>query len=805
MRIRPNICDQALVDRCLSGELSEAEVQEFESHLADCKYCRQQLEEQTALAEEWDELRVSLRDHAESDFLATSRVPHDELEACRRLLGPTDDPRMMGRIGTYEVTGLLGRGGMGVVFKALDPALNRYVAIKMLAPMFLASGSSKQRFVREAQSAAAVVHEHVVGIHAISEWQGIPYLVMSYVRGESLQARLAQRGQLSVREVLRIGMQIASGLAAAHAQGLIHRDIKPANILLESDVDRVMITDFGLARAIDDLRITGTNTLLGTPEYMSPEQARDEILDYRTDLFSLGCVLYEASTGRSPFRSSTTYGAIRKVNEQSPPSVRSLVSDLPGWFAELIERLLRKDRDARYSSASEVATLLKQCLAHVEQPHLAPLPNSLLHSRGQRFSKPLFRRLVMIAPWIVTAVAGVWILLAQVGQPDPKAKGVVRANAAVEKPQAEPASNEEKKLPTEPPRVEQPAGKQAGPQPVAKAGNYVLKVRKADAIDQLRLAIKPARPEALFQGVLNGKGQQQKSSTSFQNAEQSSGGGTSTIVSSGGFSSSSGGSVTPGGQFVRPNLGVALEVESREKAIFELENLAAIDDQGKAVQWSGHSPFNFYDPEFEKTTRGALLAYFQEENGTDHLKSLTGDLKVTPGRVLEVEFPGGKSGTKKSGEHSFTLKNVQKTGQGIQVSLALPQLSKPRGNMLGNPELMLKAMLAQQGAAEVMLQDSEGILHYPKASGGGNAGGSSSGGGFSSGNSVVDGNGFGGNVSNPPGNQNVQSSSESSFIFAPLPAGREIESVIVRAIERTGKSQSYPFKLDLIPIPYPSE
>lgn len=797
MGIRANICDPSIVHRFLSGELADHEVDELEVHLANCESCRRQLDEQTAFAEEWDELRVSLKDSGNSSVLANTGSHPDGLEACRSLLGPTDDPRMMGRIGTYEVTGLLGRGGMGIVFKALDPALNRYVAIKMLAPMFMASGSSKQRFVREAQSAAAVVHEHVVGIHAISEWQGIPYLVMSYVRGESLQTRLAARGQLSLREVLRIGMQVASGLAAAHAQGLIHRDIKPANILLESDVDRVMITDFGLARAIDDLRITGTNTLLGTPEYMSPEQARDEILDFRTDLFSLGCVLYEASTGRSPFRSSTSYGAIRKVNEQSPRSVRSLVPDLPEWFANVIDRLLQKKRDARFSSASEVAALLKQCLAYLEHPHLAPLPKSLLHSRSQLFSSPLLRRIVMIAPLIVTALVSSWVFLAQIGQPESDVKQNNKNAGQQQKAQNTPE--------------EQPAGKPAVTQPVTKAGQYVLKVRKADAIDQLRLAIKPAKPEDMFQDVMNGKGQQQKSTNSFQKSERSSGGGTNTIVSSSGFSSSSssfsGGRVTTGGKMMRPNLGVVFEVQTREKAIFELENLKATDDQGKAVEWMGHSPFNFYDPEFEKNTRGALLAYFQEEHGTDRLTSVTGDLKVTPGRVLEVEFLGGRAVTKKSGEHSFTLKDVQKNEGGIQVSLALPQLSKPRGNMFGNPEAMLKSMLAQQGAIEVMIEDSEGVIHYPNGSGGGSAGGSSSGGGFSNGNGVANdnaGNGHGLN-SAIPGNTNLHSNSESSFIFAPMPDVREIKSIIVRAKEQTGKPQSYPFKLDLIPIPYSSE
>ncbi len=261
MKLKHTHCDMEFLARFLRGELSDVEIQDLETHLSACSGCRSRLEESTASANEWHALRDSLSDMQSSDGTSGQ----EDLTSLQRLLGPTDDPRMMGRIGTYEIVGLLGRGGMGVVFKAFDPSLNRYVAIKMLAPMLIPSAVFKQRFLREAQSAAAVVHDNVVGIHAISEWQGNPYLVMTFVRGQSLQSRLQHRGHLSLREVLRIGLQISAGLEAAHAQGLIHRDIKPANILLESDVDRVMITDFGIAKAIDDLRFTGTNTLLGTP------------------------------------------------------------------------------------------------------------------------------------------------------------------------------------------------------------------------------------------------------------------------------------------------------------------------------------------------------------------------------------------------------------------------------------------------------------------------------------------------------------------------------------------------------------
>jgi serine/threonine protein kinase len=730
----------------------------------------------------------------------------EDLASLRRLLGPSDDPRMMGRIGTYEIVGLLGQGGMGVVFKAFDPSLNRYVAIKMLAPMLMPSVVFKQRFLREAQSAAAVVHDNVVGIHAISEWQRIPYLVMTFVRGQSLQSRLHDRGHLSLREALRIGLQISAGLEAAHAQGLIHRDIKPANILLESDVDRVMITDFGIAKAIDDLRFTGTNTLLGTPEYMSPEQARDEELDYRADLFSLGCVLYEASTGRSPFRSSTPYGAIRKVIDINPPSVCSVVPDLPAWFAEIVLRLLSKDKKSRFQSAAEVAALLKQCLAHLEQPKLVPFPKSFFQTERNPRSKTLFRRLVMVTPWIAFASLGTWLLLLQAGQP-----GLEEKSGNSSKQQI--ATSAQKQT-SEPPQSNVVIENDEQEDPItANAGKFVIKVTKTDAIDQMTLGMKPTTNPAanlLLEQLQNGS--VQNSSNSFQRNEQSFGGNGNASGSAGGFSGgfaggsgSTSGSVTSGrsGGLVRPNLAIALEVDSNDKGIFELENMKAVDDQGNSVQWMGPGAFNFYDSAFEKGRAGEMIAYFQEENDTEYL-TISGDLKVTPGRRIEVEFTNGEPATKKSGEHTFVLKDVQANDRGIHVTLALPQLVKKRGNQFGNAEAMMKSILEQQGAFEILIQDSEGVFHYPSASG--SAGGSSnaggSAGGFASGFSGGSAGGSAGNSGGKTFGQEAQSNSTQSYTFGGLSDGRKIGSVIVRATEKTGKPKSYPFKLQKVPVPY---
>ena len=329
--------------------------------------------------------RPVLQDWSAFAESSTDDGTHDgsgAVEQFRKLLGPTDDPHMLGRIGTYEIIGILGRGGMGVVFKGFDGALNRYVAIKMLLPHLAASGAARKRFAREAQAAAAVVHDHVMAIHSVAEWQGVPYLVMPYGRGVSLQKRLSDKGPLEVREILRIGMQTAAGLAAAHAQGLVHRDVKPANILLADDVERVTLTDFGLARAVDDASLTRIGVLAGTPQYMSPEQARAKAVDARSDLFSLGSVLYAMCTGRSPFRADSSYGVLRLITDDEPTPIREINPEIPEWLCGIVSRLMAKRPEERFSSASEVAELLESCLAHVQQPTAVALPSVVVKAKS---------------------------------------------------------------------------------------------------------------------------------------------------------------------------------------------------------------------------------------------------------------------------------------------------------------------------------------------------------------------------------------------------------------------------------------
>jgi|GEM_PF-3789503 len=361
--------DPEWIRMLVDGEASPARIAQIEEHLAACPKCRAQLEKESGGAALWELARKSLSMAvplgAENDASPGGSSPPDPMLS---LLDPSNNPEMLGALGAYEIAGVLGKGGMGVVLKAYDPSLGRYVAIKLLAPHLAANANARKRFAREAKAAAAVAHDHVIAIHGVSEFKGIPFLVMPLIRGESLQKRLRAEGQLPVEVILRIAMQTASGLAAAHSQGLIHRDVKPANILLGPGTERVTLTDFGLARAVDEVDLTVTGMLPGTPRYMSPEQARGEILDARTDLFSLGLVLYEMAAGQSPFRADSSYAVLRKISEAEPKPLAEFRTDLPEWLIQIISRLLAKNPLDRLASARDLERLLADGLAHLQAP-----------------------------------------------------------------------------------------------------------------------------------------------------------------------------------------------------------------------------------------------------------------------------------------------------------------------------------------------------------------------------------------------------------------------------------------------------
>ena len=382
----PESCREAArLQRMLEGTLPPDEQTTVAEHLEKCPACQMKYEElsastrlvpegsgkppgpgETALHEVMERL-AGERPPAASEGPASAAE-----EISLSFLSPSEHPGHLGRLGPYEIIEVIGQGGMGVVLKGRDPRLNRFVAVKVLAPQLAANAAARRRFTREARAAAAVSHNHVVTIHSVDEAAGFPYLVMEYVAGCSLADRLNRRGPLELRETLRIGLQVASGLAAAHAHGLIHRDIKPANILMEDSVERVKITDFGLARAVDDVQVTRSGQVCGTPEYMSPEQARGQTVDQRSDLFSLGCVLYAMCAGRSPFRADSSWDAVNRVCNDTPRPLREVNADTPQWLADLIERLLAKTPDDRFQSAAEVAEILERRLAKLQHPQSAP-------------------------------------------------------------------------------------------------------------------------------------------------------------------------------------------------------------------------------------------------------------------------------------------------------------------------------------------------------------------------------------------------------------------------------------------------
>jgi serine/threonine-protein kinase len=410
-------CDPGRLRQLASDCLPPGELPELEEHLAHCQDCQTALD-RLANEDHWlGVLRQCLGSATKS-----AGVPAEVGDALD-FLAPSDLPDSLGRVGPYEVKGMLGRGGMGVVLKAVDPALNRTIAIKVLAAHLATSGAARQRFLREARAAAAVVHEHVVALHAVDESGKLPYLVMEYVPGRSLQERLDRLGPLTLPEILRIGMQAASGLAAAHAQGLVHRDVKPANILLDHGVERARLTDFGLARAAADASLTQSWVVTGTPHYMSPEQARGETIDHRADLFSLGSTLYAMCTGFPPFRAESAVAVLRRVSDETPRRVRDINPGVPAWLDGIIAQLHAKDPDLRFQSAAEVADLLGRCLAHVQQPDRNPLPalakKLARQSAGTGMKWRRLRRIAAAAAMVLVLCAGAMALLPPL-QPESK-------------------------------------------------------------------------------------------------------------------------------------------------------------------------------------------------------------------------------------------------------------------------------------------------------------------------------------------------------------------------------------------------
>ncbi len=360
----------------LEGSVADSEQAAMVTHLDECTCCQKSLEglassdssfrqtllEQPALyvpeanSAYWPALQQAERALHRADW-APPRAPKVSLDFLR----PPADGSNLGTMSHFDIVRLVGRGGMGVVLHAVDTRLQRDVAVKVLDPDLAKDDLARKRFCREARAAASITHENVVAVHQVEHEEGsdLPFLVMELISGESLEKKLDRDGPLPLREIVRIGMQTASGLAAAHEKGLIHRDIKPGNILLEQSGQRVKLTDFGLARLTEDVRLTSTGSVAGTPLYMSPEQASGAELDARSDLFSLGVVLYELAAGEPPFNGKTPLTVLKKLTEEKHRPLRELNPELPEWFTHIVDRLLAKKPQDRFQSAHELADTLE--------------------------------------------------------------------------------------------------------------------------------------------------------------------------------------------------------------------------------------------------------------------------------------------------------------------------------------------------------------------------------------------------------------------------------------------------------------
>jgi eukaryotic-like serine/threonine-protein kinase len=415
--------------RLLHGTPPAPDQTELIAHLDHCALCQRALEELAAVdpallsaANSLQRtfhppeapLRRLLADLEQDSVLAALQTLPSSAAWVRSFLRPVEEGDALGQLDQYRVTELLGQGGMGLVLKAFDPPLKRWVAIKVLSPSLAGDRLARQRFAREAQAAAAVRHEHVTTIHAVSEINGLPFLVMEYVAGGSVQDYLDRHGPPDWREIARLGVEIATGLAAAHGRGLVHRDIKPSNILLHTEgphaeLGVAKISDFGVARVADEVRLTQTGIVPGTPMYMAPEQALCEPLDHRADLFSLGSVLYALCTGHEPFAGGTPMAVLRQVCEATPRPIRELNPAIPAWLAATVERLHAKRPADRFASAAELADLLRYNREHPDQPRPVPLP-----ARGRRPRRGT-RRLIVGVVVAALLLAGGLLLTEAIG------------------------------------------------------------------------------------------------------------------------------------------------------------------------------------------------------------------------------------------------------------------------------------------------------------------------------------------------------------------------------------------------------
>ncbi|HKB01571.1 MAG TPA: protein kinase [Gemmataceae bacterium] len=383
--------------------------------------------------------RTALNDQSDTsatDLAAPAPVAPGDLAGW---LAPPQEAGELGRLGKYRVRRVIRAGGMGIVLEADDPVLKRRVAIKVMHPRLAADAVARARFLREAEAMARLDHDHVVPVFEAAEdpTAKVAYLVMPFLQGEPLSDQLRRDGRLPPGEAIRIGREVALGLQAAHDRGLIHRDVKPSNIWLDPR-GKVKLLDFGLARVGDaDAELSRDGRVVGTPAYMSPEQARGEKVDHRADLFALGCVLYRIATGTVPFAGTTSMATMYSVTTAAPPDPAEINPALPTGLADLIRRLMAKDPADRPASAGAVAAELAD-LKRGESDTLVPLaadPWAAIHATesaapSTHIAAPVRRtRRVIVVALALAAIAVAGAVAASVYQARTKLGTVVIQSA----------------------------------------------------------------------------------------------------------------------------------------------------------------------------------------------------------------------------------------------------------------------------------------------------------------------------------------------------------------------------------------
>lgn len=286
------------------------------------------------------------------------------------------------QVGRYLIEGPLGRGGMASVFKAHDPGIGRDVAIKFLHASFCADEEYRARFLQEARAAGGLSHPNIVTVHDVGEIEGRPYMAMELLDGEPLSESMAKGKRLPVRDVVVIAIQLAKALGYAHERGIVHRDIKPGNIMRNKGNDAIKVTDFGIAHveSPDTEQRTRVGDVLGTPQYMSPEQTQGQKLDGRSDLFSAGIMMYQMLTGNRPFQGDTLVALAVKIAQEAPEPIEKLRPEVPASLRRVVDRCLAKSPDKRFQTGAELAAALVKVLGEIDeaaaakaQPRIVPL------------------------------------------------------------------------------------------------------------------------------------------------------------------------------------------------------------------------------------------------------------------------------------------------------------------------------------------------------------------------------------------------------------------------------------------------